>query len=209
MFAHTQHHFARIQADPDLQWHAVCALGLFAVVAHEVLHGQRSACRAHGVVLGGDRRAEQRHDAVAHDLAHRAAVLLDGFAHVLEYWVEQRARFLRIAIGDEFHRSFEVGEENGDELSFAFDGGGGGDQAFGAVGQPCRRRRRRSGDGMCALWAELGGAGQRGATRGTGQDGRDVRHVQERGFVTSVWNTSNGALWTSGRRSRDLARCRA
>ena len=47
-----------------------------------------------------DRRAEQRHDPVAHHLAHRAAVLLDGFAHVLEHRIEQLARLFRIAVGD-------------------------------------------------------------------------------------------------------------
>ncbi len=80
--------------------------------------------RPHGVVLPGDRRTEERHDPVAHDLVHRAAVLLDGLAHVLEDRIEELARFLGIAVGDELHRALEVREQDGHELALAFQRGG-------------------------------------------------------------------------------------
>src|SRR5204863_4890005 len=109
VLAHAQYDLAGIEPDADLDRHTVGTLDFVAVMAHEILHSERGTRSAHSVILRGDRRTEQRHDPVAHHLAHRAAVLLDGFAHVLEYRVEQLARLFRIAIGHQFHRSLEVG----------------------------------------------------------------------------------------------------
>ena len=46
------------------------------------------------MVLMSTRRAEQRHNPVAHHLIHRALVAVHGFHHVLEDRVEQLARVL-------------------------------------------------------------------------------------------------------------------
>ena len=48
---------------------------------------------------------------------------MDGLHHVLEDGVENLARVLRVTIGQELHRALEVGEEDGDLLAFAFQGG--------------------------------------------------------------------------------------
>ena len=75
------------------------------------------------MVLVGERRAEQRHDAVAHHLVDRALVAVDGLHHPLEDGIEELARLLGVAVGQELHRALEVGEEHGDLLALAFEGG--------------------------------------------------------------------------------------
>ena len=55
-------------------------------------------------------RVEQGHDAVAHDLIDGALGPVDRFHHVLEDGVEQLPGFLGIAVGEQLHRSFQVGE---------------------------------------------------------------------------------------------------
>ena len=135
MLAHAQYHLAGIEPDADLDRHAMGTLDFVAVMAHQILHGERGARGAHGVILRGDRRAEERHDAVAHHLAHRAAILLDRLAHVLEHRVEQLACLFRVAIGHQFHRSLEVGEKDRDELALAFERRGKRVRAGGSFGR--------------------------------------------------------------------------
>jgi hypothetical protein len=94
------------------------------------------------MVLVGERRAEQRHDPVAHHLVHGALVTVDGFHHLLEDLVEDAARLLGIAVREQLHRALHVGEEHGDLLALA--------------GQ----RRARAAD---ALGEMGGGVGARGA----------------------------------------------
>jgi len=196
VLVHPQHDLPRIEADPDLQRHAMRTLRFLAVVAYEVLHGERGARRPHGMVFGGDRRAEQRHDPVAHDLAHRAAILVDGLAHVLQHRVEQRACFLRIATGDDVHRTLEVGEQHRHELALALDRGGRADNAFHRIGQ--FRFPRRSGDRVCAFGAELGRARQARAAGDTGKLGPGIGHGRfARGVGPSDFNTAFVAVSTS------------
>ena len=68
-----------------------------------------------------DRRPEQRHDPVTHDLIHRALVVVDGLHHVLEHGVEDSTRLLWVAVSEQLHRAFEIGEEHRDLLAFAFE----------------------------------------------------------------------------------------
>ena len=51
----------------------------------------------------------------------------------LEDRVEELARLLGIAVGQELHRAFEVGEKDGDLLALAFQGGPGGEDLLGQV----------------------------------------------------------------------------
>ena len=43
--------------------------------------------------------------------------------HVLEDGVEELARLLGIAVGEQLHRALEVGEEHGDLLALTLEGG--------------------------------------------------------------------------------------
>ena len=103
------------------------------VLRDRLLHPQRRVARPHRVVLVGERRAEERHDAVAHDLVDRALVAVDGLHHPLEHRVEELPRLLGVAVGEQLHRALEVGEEDRDLLALAFEGGLGVEDAFGEV----------------------------------------------------------------------------
>ena len=86
-----------------------------------ILHSQRRVAGPDGVVLVGEGRAEQGHDAVAHDLVHRALVVMDGLEHQLQDGVENLACLFGILVGQQLHRAFEIGEEHGDLLALAFE----------------------------------------------------------------------------------------
>ena len=106
---------------------------LFGVPLDRLLHSERRVASAHRVVLVGERRAEERHDPVAHHLIHRAFVAVDRLHHALQHGVEDLARLLRIAVGEELHRALEVGEEDGDLLALALEGGLGREDPLGQV----------------------------------------------------------------------------
>ena len=114
-------HLAGVEADPDLDLQAVRAAEVLGVAPHGVLHAERAEAGADGVVFVGDRRTEERHDPVAHDLVDGALVAVDGLHHQLEDRIENPAGLLRIAVGEQLHRALEVGEEHRDLLALAFE----------------------------------------------------------------------------------------
>ncbi len=86
------------------------------------------------MVFVGERRAEQRHDSVAHDLIHRALVAMDGVHHAFKDRVEQLARLFWVTVGEQqFRRALHVGEEDSDLLALAFQSGFGGEDLLGQV----------------------------------------------------------------------------
>ena len=85
------------------------------------------------MVLVGERRAEERHDPVAHHLVDGALVAVDRLHHALEHRVEDLARLLGVAVGEQLHRALEVGEEDRDLLALAFQRGLGGEDLLGEV----------------------------------------------------------------------------
>ena len=85
------------------------------------------------MVLMGERRAEQRHDPVAHHLVDGALVAVDGLHHPFEHGIEDLARFLGIAVGEQLHRALEVGEQHGDLLALALERGFGREDLLGEV----------------------------------------------------------------------------
>ena len=113
------HHVARVQAHADLHLDALRPAQLLRVPADRVVHAERRIARAHRVILVRKRRAEERHDPVAHHLVHRALVAMHRVHHVREDGIENLARFLGIAVGEQLHRSLQVGEEDGDQLALA------------------------------------------------------------------------------------------
>jgi len=85
------------------------------------------------VVLVRQRRAEQRHDAVAHDLVDGALVAVNGLHHVLKHGIEQLARLLRVTVGEQLHRALQIGEEDRDLLPLALESCLGGQDPLGEV----------------------------------------------------------------------------
>jgi hypothetical protein len=108
-------------------------LNFDGVAPYCVLHAQRRIARAHGVILVREGRAEERHDAVTHHLVDRALITVDGLHHPLENRIEDRARLLGVPIGQQLHRAFEVGEQDGYLLAFAFECGFRREDAFGKM----------------------------------------------------------------------------
>src|SRR5258705_643219 len=86
-----------------------------------LLHSESGIGRADRVVLQRQLRYEERHDAVAHDLVHGAVVSVDRLHHPFEHRIEDPPRVFRVAVREKFHRALQVGEENSDLLTFAFE----------------------------------------------------------------------------------------
>jgi hypothetical protein len=137
------HHLASIDADANLQGNTVRAERFLGVPLDRLLHPQGGVAGAHRVVFVGERHAEERHDPVAHDLVHRPLVAVDGLHHPLEHGIEELAGLFGIAIREELHRAFEVGEENGHLLPLAFQGSLGREDLLGEVFGGVRTRRRK------------------------------------------------------------------
>ena len=115
------HDLTGVEADADLHVHAVSPAGDLGVALDPLLHAQRRVAGPHRVVLVGERRAEERHDAVAHHQADGALVVMDGLHHVFEDRVEEFARLLGITFGQQLHRALEVGEKHRHLLALAFE----------------------------------------------------------------------------------------
>jgi hypothetical protein len=107
------HYLARVQTHADLDLDAMRVAHLLGVSSHRGLHVVGRVAGPDRVILVGQRRPEQGHDAVAHDLVDRALVAMDGLHHAFEDGVEEVAGLFGIAVGEEFHRALEIGEENG------------------------------------------------------------------------------------------------
>ena len=97
------HHLARVETDANLHLDAVHTPYLRTVAPHGVLHGQGGVAGAHGVILVGQRRPKQRHNAVAHDLVHRALIAMHGGHEAVQYRVEDVPCFLGITVRQQFH----------------------------------------------------------------------------------------------------------
>jgi hypothetical protein len=117
---------SRVQADADVSAHGLGSPERLGVAGHGLLHLERRIAGAHGVVLVGDRRAEQRHDPIAHDLVDGPLIPVDRLHHSLEHRIEELSRLLGIAVDQELHRALQVGEEDRDLLALALECGLGG-----------------------------------------------------------------------------------
>jgi hypothetical protein len=139
----TYDHLARVEPHADLDGHALRAEDLLRIPCDALLHPQRRVTRPDGMILVGEGRAEEGHDPVAHDLIHRALVAVDGLHHQLEDGVEELSRLLRVTAGEQLHRALEVGEEDRDLLTLAFQGGF---RRENLLGEVLRRIRVRGGE---------------------------------------------------------------
>ena len=128
---------ARTTTSPELSPTRSCtstpmpAADLLCIAANGLLHGQGGIAGPHRMVFMRDRRAEQRHDAIAHDLIHGPLVAVHGCHHAFQDRVEELPRFLGVAVGQQLHRAFEVGKEHRHLLALAFQGTPGGQDLLG------------------------------------------------------------------------------
>src|SRR5438445_11877128 len=129
----TDDNVAGVQPNADADRYAFDAAHAITVPLDRLLHPQGSVARAHRVVLVGEGRAEEGHDPIAHHLVHGALVTMDGLHHSLEHRVENLARLLGVAVGQQLHRPLEVGEEDGYLLALALQGAFRGEDLLGEV----------------------------------------------------------------------------
>ena len=129
-------HLTGVDTDADLRFDPVGSPHLLGIALDSGLHVEGGVAGAHGVIFVGQWRPEQGHDSVASHLADGALVAMDGVHHSFDHGVEQLVGLFRIAIGEHFQRTLEVGKENGDLLSLAFQRRAG-DQNF--LGEVLRR----------------------------------------------------------------------
>ncbi len=90
------------------------------------------------------------------NLVDGALVAVDRLHHPLEHGIEELARLLGIAVGEQLHGALEVGEEHGHLLALALEGGLGGQnllrEVLGGV-------RLGAGEAARGLGGERGAAG--------------------------------------------------
>ena len=79
-----------------------------------LLHLQRGSQGPFGVVLVGLRRAEKRHDLVAHELVNSAAIALDAGDQAVEAGGDQVAKGFGVELLGEGCEAGDIGEEDGD-----------------------------------------------------------------------------------------------
>ena len=58
---------------------------------------------------------------------------MDRLHHPLEHWVKEFSCLFGIPVSEQLHRTLEVGEENGDLLALALQGGLGGEDLLGEM----------------------------------------------------------------------------
>jgi hypothetical protein len=113
-------HGPGIEPDPDLHRNAIEALHLVAVSRDTLLHAQRRIASTHGVVFMRQRRAEERHNAIAHDLVHGAFIAMHRLDHAFDDGIKELPCLLGVAIRQQLHGAFEIGEEHRHLLALAF-----------------------------------------------------------------------------------------
>ena len=112
---------ARVEAHPHRELEPALAPHVFGERAELARQIQRGRAGALGVVLVGDRGAEERHDAVAGVLVDGPLVAVDAVGEDPEQAIEQAMPFLGIDALGELHRAHDVGEEDGDQLALALE----------------------------------------------------------------------------------------
>jgi hypothetical protein len=125
------HHLAGVEPHSEVHGQAVCVPHLVTVAAQRGLHPQGGIARPHGMIFMCDRRAEEGHNPIPHDLIHRALVAVHRHHHALQHRVEELARLLGVAVCQQLHRGLQVGEEHGHLLALALQGTAGRENLLG------------------------------------------------------------------------------
>ena len=112
------------------------------------------------MVFVGQRRPEQRHDAVTEHLVHRPLVAVYRLHHGVQGRVQDGPGLFRVEVADQLRRALEVGKEHRDLFAFPFQGAFGRQDLLGKIGG-------RVGERCIALGAGWGscrvGSGELGA----------------------------------------------
>ena len=172
---------AGVEPHSDLKIDTVSATRLVHVSLDRLLHAESRIAGPNSVLLMGERRAEERHDPIAHHLVDRSFVTVHGLHHPLQHGIEQLAGVFGVAVSQQLHGGLQVSEEDGDLLSLALEDGLGREDPLGEVLGDIRLGRaepRLNGAGCCrqrpaTAPAELLAALVQEATRGaSGSEGQ-------------------------------------
>ena len=168
------HDEARVESHAHGQLGARPEAGVRAAILQRTADLEGGHGRAAGVVLVGQRRAEQRHEAVAEELVDGALVAMDLGQRQLEESIEQIVHRVGAEPLGQRGRADQVAEQHGDRLPLAGQRRPRGEDSLGEVTRRVgigRRRprrvleRRRGGDRRAAGVTELG-AGWQGCPTG-------------------------------------------
>ena len=135
------HDFARIDADACREADAVLTPHLYGIARQRVAQGERGVACALCMVLMRDRRPEQRHDAVAGVLVHRAFEAMHALGEDREEALEDAVPFLGVELFGEHHRALHIGEQHRHLLALALERRARLQDAVGEVLWCVRRRR--------------------------------------------------------------------
>ena len=114
------HHLARVEADADVEPDAVAGAHALGKGTHGVADVEGGEAGSLGVILMRDRRAEQRHHAVAGELVDRALEPMHAVGRDPEKVFDDTEPSFGIEPLGEGHRAFDIGEQHGDVLALAF-----------------------------------------------------------------------------------------
>jgi hypothetical protein len=188
-------HLSRVETETEGEVDARVDAQLVGILAQAIAQRERRVAGALRVVLVGDRRAEERHDAVAGVMVHRALEAMNAVRKDLEEAVEDLVPLLRVELLGQLHRPLHVGEEDRHLLSLTLEGGLRLQDLIGevlrGVGARRARRRRPFDDSRTALEAELRGGRQLGPAAGAARG--------EGGAAFEAELRSLGALATAAR----------
>ena len=164
-------HLAGVQTHPDLDLAAVRPPHLRHVLGNPRLHVQGRIAATDGVILVSERRAEEGHDPVAHDLVHDTLVLVDSPDHALEHRIDELARLLGVAFREHLGRALEVRKQHSDLLALTFERALRAQDAIGQVARGIARRGAKATgrpgwtiDRVAAFRAETRRRGKGGST---------------------------------------------
>ncbi len=110
---------AGVDPDPHREVEPVLAAQLRRVLGDVVEHPQRREAGAPGVVLVGDRGAEDGHDPVAGEFVDGALEAAHLVGEDREEALHDPAPLLRVVLLGQVHRALDVGEEHRDLLALA------------------------------------------------------------------------------------------
>jgi hypothetical protein len=134
------HHFAGVQSHPDTQLDAVGAAHRLGILAHGCLHGQGGVAGSQGMVLMGQGRAKEGHEAITQNLVHRALIAVHSVHHGVQDGVEELLCGFRVEVANQLGGTSDVGKQDGDLLAFAFQGAARGQDLLREIGGRVRQR---------------------------------------------------------------------
>src|SRR5438132_2006282 len=219
---------ARVQPDAHREVDPALAAQRLGILALRALDRDGRRHCPHRVILVGDRRSEERHDAIARELVDRALVAVNRLHEVDEAPVHDTMEVLRVESGRQRREADTIDEQHRHLLALALQRAAGGEDLLGQVprgvarglarepighlGHPARGRctgggRTLAPQRVTALVAELGGGPDGCPARGTAAGQPRAATIAERRsgpiLAPTLWARHDDILSSaSGRATR-------